>query len=122
MHGGYTQVSYFLTGEHIPWKRTSGTIGRIIPHENFFTVRDSDGNTQRGLGAWQVAARYSYADFNSLNINGGEGQSLTLGLNWYWSPYSRCQFNYIHGSIDDSSPAQLSGSYDILGLRVMVDF
>jgi len=132
-HGGYVQASYFLTGEHIPWSRSSGTISRIKPFENFFVVRDKDCNVQRGLGAWQVAARYSWADFNSVDIFGGDAQSLTLGLNWYWNPYARVQFNYIHGTLEDrivaGGSAQssgvgpgLGGDYDILGVRFMVDF
>ncbi|MEM9413297.1 MAG: porin, partial [Planctomycetota bacterium] len=78
-HGGYVYASYFLTGEHMPWSRSSGTLGRIKPFENFFFVRTEDCCTERGLGAWQVAARYSYADLNSDDIFGGVGESLTLG-------------------------------------------
>ena len=121
-HGGYFYASYFLTGEHIPWKRSSGTIGRISPHEDFFFVRDANCRTKRGSGARQIAARYSYADFNSVDIFGGTGESLTLGLNWYWNPYSRLQMNWIHGSIEDSSGPGIGGDYDILGARFMVDF
>ena len=25
--GGYAYISYFLTGEHVPWNRKSGTLG-----------------------------------------------------------------------------------------------
>lgn len=121
-HGGYVYASYFLTGEHMPWSRSSGTLGRIKPFENFFMVRDKDGNTQRGKGAWQLAARYSWADFNSVDIFGGTGESLTLGMNWYWNPYARVQFNYIHGTIADSSGPGIGGDYDIVGMRFMVDF
>ncbi|MEE2639817.1 MAG: porin, partial [Planctomycetota bacterium] len=74
------------------------------------------------LGAWQVAVRYSWADFNSVDIFGGTGESLTLGLNWYWNPYARVQFNYIHGNIEDSSAPGIGGEYDIVGIRYMVDF
>ena len=125
-HGGYVYLSYFLTGEHMSWNRKSGTLGRIIPHENFFCVRDGDGCTQRGIGAWQVALRASYADFNDDNIFGGIGRSLTFGVNWYWSPYARMQFNWVHGTIEDNgvtaAPALVSGDYDIVGFRFMVDF
>ena len=85
-------------------------------------VKTEDCCTERGLGAWQVAARYSYADFNSFDIFGGKGESLTLGLNWYWNPYARVQFNYIHGTIEDSSAPGIGGDYDIVGVRFMVDF
>lgn len=53
------------------------------------------------------------------------------GLNWHWTPYARMQFNYIHGRIEDSwargrevnrDDPLVSGSYDIIGARFMVDF
>ncbi len=119
-HGGYAQVAYFLTGEHIPWERDSGTLGRMKPFENFFSVCDCDGFVQRGLGAWQVAMRYSYADFSSLDIDGGVGSAATLALNWHWNPYARMQMNYIVGNI--SSQTTFDGDYQIFGVRFMVDF
>lgn len=124
-HGAYAYVSYFLTGEHMPWSRSSGTLGRIKPFEDFFLVRTCDGGLGRGWGAWQLAARWSYADFNNDDILGGEGESLTLGLNWYWTAYARMQFNYIMGEIDNNAVTRgvpLSGDYEIVGARFMVDF
>ncbi len=120
LHGGYIYAAYFLTGEHMPWDRKTGQLARIIPFENFFSVRDCDGCVQRGLGAWQVALRYSWADFTDQNIVGGEAQAMTLGLNWYWNPYARMQFNYIVGDIDRQVAG--GGDYQILGVRFMVDF
>jgi len=120
--GYYGQVSYFLTGEHRTWNRRTGTLGRIKPLENFFMVRDCDCNTQRGWGAWEVAARYSKADLNDFDVLGGEGDSITLGLNWYWNPNARMQFNYINGEMDSGAGAAGFGDYEIFGLRMMVDF
>ncbi len=37
-HGAYVYASYFLTGEFIPYSRTTSTIGRVKPYENFFLV------------------------------------------------------------------------------------
>lgn len=133
LHGGYVYFSYFLTGEHMPWERDSGTLGRIKPFENFFLVDTCCDGVRGGWGAWQLAYRYSYANFNDNDINGGIGNSHTLGLNWYWSPYARMQFNAIYGTIDDrnvlddaddpaSSLGTFSGDYSILGARFMVDF
>lgn len=119
-HGGYIYAAYFLTGEHMPWERKSGTLGRIKPFEDFFAVRTCDGCVERGLGAWQVALRWSYADLNDDDILGGEGESLTVGLNWYWTAYARMQFNWLHGEIENNRGN--SGDYDIVGARFMVDF
>ncbi len=30
-HGGYVTASFFLTGDHMPWNRNSGTLDRIKP-------------------------------------------------------------------------------------------
>ena len=117
--GYYGQVSYFLTGEHRTWNRKNGTLDRIKPFENFFMVKDCDGNLQSGWGAWELAARYSHADLSDFDVLGGEGESLTLGLNWYWNAYARMQFNYITGRITN---APSIGDYEIFGLRMMVDF
>jgi len=127
--GYYVYVAYFLTGEHTPWERASGTLGRTVPFENFFVVDRCGGGTGHGWGAWQVAARYSHGDFTDQEIFGGVGTSFTFGLNWWWTPYSRLQFNYINGQIDERANADtiaaglpLSGNYNIFGTRFMVDF
>ena len=117
--GGYAYVSYFLTGEHMPWDRQTGQLGRIKPFENFFLVDTCDDDTASGWGAWQLAARWSYADLSDDNIVGGVGESFTLGLNWYWNQNSRLQVNYINGVIDTGAA---NANYDIIGARFMVDF
>src|SRR5690606_33905641 len=61
-HGAYVYAAYFLTGEHMPWDRESGTLERIRPFENFFLVNRCGGGVGNGLGAWQIAVRYSYGD------------------------------------------------------------
>ncbi len=118
--GGYVQIGYFLTGEHTPWDRKRGTLGRVRPFENFFTVRDCDCNVRRGLGAIQVVSRYSWADLTDENIVGGEVRSLTNGFNWWFNPYSRLQFNHIIGDIDRGAAG--FGDYQVFGMRLMVDF
>jgi phosphate-selective porin OprO/OprP len=125
-HGGYLQAAYFLTGEHMPWERDTGQLGRPVPFENFFVVDTCDDGTRAGWGAWQAAARWSYGDLADEDILGGVGESLTLGLNWYWNPWARMQFNYIYGNIHDNALNAAGGvdfgDYHILGTRFMVDF
>jgi len=82
-------------------------------------------NIPDGRGAIQTGVRYSYANFNSNDVLGGEGKSLTFGLNWWWNPNSRIQFNYIHGEIVNRlviSHGNTSGAYDIIGTRFMLFF
>ena len=123
--GGYVYVAYWLTGEYTPWSRKSGTLGRTKPLENFFCVRTCDDGRAAGWGAWQIAGRYSHGDFNDDAIFGGVGNSFTFGLNWWWNPYARMQFNYLYGNINDrvaaGAPAT-DGDYNLLGMRFMVDF
>lgn len=123
--GGYVYWSYFLTGEHIPWSRKSGTIGRVKPFQNFFLVNTCDDCVDGGWGAWNVGVRYSYADFNDENIMGGIGESVTFALNWHWNAHAKVQLNYIFGQVEDRSagiPALTSGDYQIFGTRFAVDF
>lgn len=128
-HGGYVYVAYFLTGEHMPWDRETGQLDMITPFENFFLVERCRGGVGHGWGAWQVAVRMDYGDFSDDNILGGEAQAVTLGVNWYWTPYARMQFNYLVGRIenhrldaDDPDSPIVAGDYEILGTRAMVDF
>ncbi len=37
--GAYFQAAYFITGEHMPWSRSSGTLARPKPFEDFFLVK-----------------------------------------------------------------------------------
>jgi phosphate-selective porin OprO and OprP len=81
------QASYFLTGEHRPYKTSSGAFGRVRPLKNF----GRDG----GPGAWEVAARYSYLNLNDDGVKGGRLRDLTFGLNWYLNPSVRTMWNYV---------------------------
>ena len=124
LHGGYVYASWFLTGEHMPWNRKNGTLDRVKPFENFFLVDRCCGGNGTGWGAWQVALRYSYADFNDRDIAGGIAESVTFGLNWLWNANTRLQFNYINGNIRNRRLGTVltSGNYDIIGARFMIDF
>lgn len=125
-HGGYFYVSYFLTGEHMPWDRETGCLGRVVPFENFFLVDTCCDGVRGGWGAWQIAARYSRLDLADNDIQGGIGDSFTFGMNWYWNPYANVQFNYIYGNIYDNSLNAAGGidygDYHVLGLRFRCDF
>jgi phosphate-selective porin OprO/OprP len=105
--GYYVQASYFLTGEHRPYKTSSGTFSRVKPKENF-----SFGG---GPGAWEVAVRYSELDLDD-SLDGGEVDDISAGLNWYLNPNTRLMWNYIHMDKDNV------GDADILMMRLQVDF
>ncbi len=129
-HGGYIFANYFLTGEHIPWNRQAGTIGRVKPFENFFVVDRCCGGTGRGWGAMSMGFRYSYLDLSDSDIRGGVGYSCTGSINWWWTAYSKLQTNLVFGQIDNAGQglsttplaAGVSGDYTILGMRYMIDY
>lgn len=126
-NGAYIFAAYMLTGEHVPYTRKSGTINRVKPFRNFrlFTPYDCETDTEEdGWGAWQVALRYSFLDLTDGDIAGGEADDLTLGLVWYFNPYSSLQFNAVYGDIQDHSPVGgfTGGHFTAIGTRLRVDF
>ena len=131
LHGGYVYAAYFLTDDYMPWKRSSGTLDRIKPSNPF--VRTEGDKSKQGLGAWQVAVRWSWADYSDVmnlanaaaaqpgaDIHGLRGDALTIGLNWYWNANARMQLNYITGDITTNQ--NTNGRFDIIGMRFSVDF
>ena len=57
------------------------------------------------MGAWEIAARYSAIDLDDTsnatgNLEQGDADAYTLGVNWYLNPNMRIALNYVHTSID----------------------
>ncbi len=104
-------ASYFLTGEHRKYKESSGAFSRVKPKSNFL---DGKG----GLGAWEVAARYSEIDLNDpdAGILGGEVRDFTVGVNWHLNPNARVMLNYVMSELHHV------GDADIVAMRFQVDF
>ena len=119
-NGFYGFASYFLTGEHRPYKMSSGAFDRIKPKNDF----DGKG----GWGALEFAARYSVIDLNDEDVNGGEMQNVTVGFNWYLNPNVRLMFNYVRAMLDEDdcyykgSMGSHCGDADIIQGRFQVDF
>jgi phosphate-selective porin OprO and OprP len=123
LSGVYSQVGWFLTGEHRPYDRKNGAIDRVIPFRSLTKKGD-------GFGAWELAARWSYLDVTDRQVIGGDMQNMTVGLNWYVNPNCKCVFNYIH-SWSDSRPIRngtilnndfIGSQSDAFGLRCQLDF
>lgn len=109
----YGQISYFITGEHRPYKNSYATFGRLKPKTNFM-----DG--EKGSGAWELALRYTHTDLNSKNINGGEQGDITFGTNWYLNSATRVMFNYVWTDINKKDAAV--GKLNIFEVRFQIDF
>ena len=106
LNGCYAQASYFLTGEHRGYDRRAGKFADVKVASPFVCRRGTSWSVT-GWGAWEIAARYSYANFDSPNIplnSSGQVQAsretlLTFGLNWYLNEYFRFMFNYDHAIV-----------------------
>lgn len=96
--GWYLQGAWTLTGEHRAWSSANGGFNGVKPAKPF-------SPTKGGLGAWEIAARYSMLDLNDRSgaagvttpvggIRGGEQKITTLGLNWYPNGFVRLLLDY----------------------------
>jgi len=98
--GGYIQASYFLTGENRQYDKRLGRLASNYvsggPHTPFWLVRDEDGRFNHGLGAWELAAKWSRLDLNNGVVKGGILDNLSLGVNWHLNNNLRVQFMYLH--------------------------
>jgi phosphate-selective porin OprO/OprP len=119
-NGYMAQLSWFLTGEHRPYDRKQGIHGRLQPFEDFFRVRTKSQGIQTGLGAWEIAARFSNIVLNDENIRGNNLTDFTVGLNWYLNPYTRWKFNYIRAFLQDERRG--NSLTDAYGIRIDFDF
>ncbi|MCI0637319.1 MAG: OprO/OprP family phosphate-selective porin, partial [Actinobacteria bacterium] len=100
--GWYVFGSWFLTGESRPYEFDTGVFGNLKPKSVV---------GKGGYGAWELLARYSSLDLNDRDIEGGDEQDVTLGLNWYPNSNLRLLLNYIWvvdtngGPFDGARPA-----------------
>jgi phosphate-selective porin OprO/OprP len=132
-NGGYVTVSYFLTGESQVYDHTYGRRGTFYierPFTNFWAKWDEDHGVTMGLGAWEVAARYSYLNLNDGPIQGGVLQGLTLGLNWYLASNLKVQFEYLNNARWDKGgtgtvtggAGNIPGTVQGFGTRLQIQF
>lgn len=85
--GGYVQFGYVLTGESRNYR--NGIFTRVKPATPFSL---STG----GMGAWEIAARFSTIDLNDGLVLGGTQDTYAGVLNWYVNDYLRVGLNYVN--------------------------
>ncbi|MDA7645079.1 porin [Verrucomicrobia bacterium] len=111
---GYTVTAgYYLTGETRNYKKSSGAFERVIPKNNFSL-------TGEGLGAIQIALRYSSLDLNDSVVTGGEMDTITTGLNWHLNPNTRAMLNYIYADVESGVGTDFA-AHTVQG-RLQIDF
>ncbi len=132
--GAYLQAGYFLTGESCGYNKQMGALDyNVKPFADFFGVKTG----MCGWGAWELAGRWSYLDLSATNINpanqtglGSAGPPVspnpgvlnesTVALNWWWNLYTRVQFNWIHGMLDNNANGK--SLFDVFAVRFQTEF
>jgi phosphate-selective porin OprO and OprP len=114
--GFYIFATWFLTGETRPFK--GGNFDRVKPLHPL---------GQGGAGAFELALRYDRIDLSSTPVLarvGNKADSLTLGLNWYFNPYAKLMFNWVHfnGTNTPLDPIGSRTGGDALATRLHLDF
>ncbi len=84
--GYYLEGSWFLTDDMRNYSGSKGAFGKIKPGSIV---------GKGGIGAWQLAARFSSVDLNDNDILGGDAENFSLGLNWYATNNIRMSANYV---------------------------
>jgi phosphate-selective porin OprO/OprP len=114
--GYYGYATYMLTGET-----------RALKGGNFDRIRPFHELGKDGLGAFEVAVRYDHiglADTPVVTRAGNRASSLTAGLNWYFNPYAKLMFNWVHfwGRNTPLDPVGDQAKGDAFAGRLHLDF
>ncbi len=105
----YTQVSYLLTGEKRNYKNSLAGFSRVKPKNNF---------GKNGIGAFQIALRYSQID----GMNNDKMSNITLGINWHLNSATRIMANYVISNLDNNTQFTGKGNFNAFQMRFQIDF
>ncbi len=108
----YAQISYGLTGEHRKYSVKHAKLGKL-------KVRNLAG--KNGIGAIELAARFSHLDRNDKSINEGVSDDYTLGVNWYPNDMLRFMLNYTKSKTRFTG-TKVSKGHDLVSLRTRIYF
>lgn len=123
----YVQGSWVLTGEKYKYSMSKAAYSGVKPASPF--------TLGGGIGAWEIATRYSQTDLDykagsagfatpAGGIRGGEQDIITVGLNWYPINNVRMMFEYLNVDIDrlNAAGADVSHNYDAVAARFQYAF
>lgn len=105
---GFVQAGYFLTGETRRYRASSGKFDRTTA---LSTVAEG------GPGAWEISARYDFADMGDAGL--GDFETTTLALSWYPAKHVRASFNWVNGEHDGPGYTETG---DAAQIRLQFDF
>jgi len=89
--GFHVTASWILTGEMRGYNHKSGV---------FNPIRVAKSVDQGGVGAWEIAARWSEVDLTDQLATGGEMKIFSLGLNWFLTQEFNVGLNYRYINLD----------------------
>ena len=106
--GFYLQGSWVITGESHRYNMATGSFQSPRPYAPL--------TRSGGLGAWELAVRYSSIDLNydaglplaaapADGVRGGEQHIWSVGLNWYPNTNLRVMLDYLHIDVNRLNPA-----------------
>ena len=110
--GYYVESSWFLTDDMRNYSGSKGAYGKIKPHSIV---------GKGGIGAWQLAMRFSSVDLNDADITGGEAQNFSVGLNWFATNSIRMSANYVK-VLDVEGGAGDGDEPEVFQVRGQVEF
>jgi phosphate-selective porin OprO/OprP len=128
-NGGYVEAGWVVTGEPIRYAVGAAAFARPKV-DNPFTI------TERGIGAWELSARWSVMNLNS-NVTPGVSQTVTGGiyggfqqifgaaLSWYPNDWVRLVMQFQYTQVDKLNSAgtvQIGQKFETLAGRVQVSF
>jgi len=124
---GYAMASWFPTGEKRPYS----------PGGLFSRIKVLHPVDKGGPGAYEIAARYDYADLSDMSANtatalanqsglatAGTYNGLTLGLNWYPYSYVRFMTNVTQAKINNRRIGVTENDADVTVIqsRMQIEF
>jgi phosphate-selective porin OprO/OprP len=123
-NGGYVEGGWVMTGEPIPYDIMRAAWARPKVDRPFSLAHG-------GIGAWEIAARYSTVSLNGNvvpgvsqsvtgGIYGGQQQIGALALSWYPNDWLRfiLQFQYVDiNKLNSAGTVQIGQRFETLAAR-----
>ncbi|MBA2491251.1 MAG: hypothetical protein H0V34_05935 [Gammaproteobacteria bacterium] len=101
--GYYVEGNWILTGERRDYSTSNGIFYGVEPERPVRLRSLSSPLELFTRGAWELAARYSYVDFeDGEELDGDRGEAFALGLNWYPMEHVKLMLNGVHVQREES--------------------
>ena len=132
-NGGYVEAGWNITGE--PFRYSVGAAAFARPKVDDPFIINENG-VSPGVGAWQLAARWSVTNLNS-NVTPGVNQSVTGGvfggyqqifgaaLSWYPNDWIRFEMQFQYSQVNKLDPTgkiQIGQKFETLAGRMQIAF